>query len=165
VLLQTQAKRKEATMNRPTNHTNSAPTTKSKRSLVRARLIGAIALMGACLAMAPAGASAAKPIQKEYQVKVNQLALAKGDTVQVKATITAPEAKVQSWWSQKTVSAVVRKGVNGGYQRPYSSEGYRCTPTVRGEKTSFNCKLMGADVPTTIRLSFTVVYRGDTASG
>jgi hypothetical protein len=44
-------------------------------------------------------------------------------------------------------------------------KGYRCTPTIRGEKTTFDCKLMGADVPTTIRLSFTVVYRGDTASG
>jgi hypothetical protein len=158
-------------MNPRTAHTDSAPATTQKRSHLRARFIGAIALMGACLAVVPAGALAAKPnstvkpINKEYQVKVNPMALAKGNTVQVKATITAPEAKVQSWWSQKAVAAVVRKGVNGGYQRPYMSEGYRCTPIIRGEKTTFNCKLMGADVPTTIHLSFTVVYRGDTASG
>jgi hypothetical protein len=152
-------------MNPRTTHTDSAPATTNKRSHLRARFIGAIALMGACLAVVPAGALAAKPIQKEYQVKVNPMALAKGNTVQVKATITAPEAKVQSWWNQKTVAAVVRKGVNGGYQRPYMSEGYRCTPIIRGEKTTFNCKLMGADVPTTINLNFTVVYRGDTASG
>ena len=147
-------------------HTNSAaPATTTKRISMRARCLGAVALMGTCLAVVPAGALAAKPIHKEYKVKVHPMALAKGNTVQVKATITAPEAKVQSWWSQKTIATVVRKGVNGGYQSPYSSEGYRCTPTIRGEKTTFNCKLMGADVPTTIRLSFTVVYRGDTASG
>jgi hypothetical protein len=164
VLLQAETKTKELTMNSLTTHTDSTPTTKN-RSHLRARFIGAIALMGACLAVVPAGALAAKPIEKEYQVKVNPMALAKGNTVQVKATITAPEAKVQSWWNQKTVSAVVRKGVNGGYQSSYMSEGYRCTPIIRGEKTTFNCKLMGADVPTTIHLSFTVVYRGDTASG
>jgi len=149
------------------NSSNSAPATTNKRSQRRARCIGAtVAMIGACLTLVvPAGALAAKPIRKEYKVKVNPMALANGNTVQVKATITAPEAKVQSWWSQKTVATVVRKGVNGGYQSPYRSEGYRCTPTIRGEKTTFNCKLMGADVPTTARLSFTVVYRGDTASG
>jgi hypothetical protein len=156
-------------MNRPDTHTDS--TSANKRSNLRARCIGAIALMGACLAVVPAGALAAKPtntvkpINKEYSVTVKPIALARGNTVKVKATITAPEAKVQSWWSQKTVAAVVRRGVNGGYQSPYASEGYRCTPVIRGEKTTFNCKLVGADVSTTIRLSFTVVYRGDTASG
>jgi|HubBroStandDraft_6_1064221.scaffolds.fasta_scaffold17256_4 hypothetical protein len=156
-------------MNRPNTHTNSAAANKCSR--LRSRCIAAIVLMGACLAVVPAGALAAKPsntvkpINKEYKVTVKPMALAKGNTVQVKATITAPEAKVQSWWSQKSVAAVVRKGVNGGYQSPYTSEGYRCTPVIRGEKTTFNCKLMGADVPTTIHLSFTVVYRGDTASG
>jgi hypothetical protein len=150
-------------MNRFDTHTNPAPA--NKRSHLRARCIAAIALAGACLAVVPAGALAAKPINTEYKVKVQPMALAKGNTVQVKAVITAPEAKLQSWWSQKSVAAVVRKGVNGGYQRPYTSEGYRCTAVIRGEKTTFNCKLMGADVPTTIRLSFTVVYRGDTASG
>jgi hypothetical protein len=47
----------------------------------------------------------------------------------------------------------------------YSSEGFRCTPVVRGETTSFTCKLRGADVPTVVRLTFAVVYRGDQASG
>jgi hypothetical protein len=155
-------------MNRRNTHTDSAAA--NKRSQLRSRCISAIALMGACLAVVPAGALATptntvKPINKEYKVTVKPMALAKGNTVQVKATVTAPEAKVQSWWSQKTIATVVRKGVNGGYQRPYSSEGYRCTPSIRGEKTTVNCKLVGADVPTTIRLSFTVVYRGDTASG
>jgi hypothetical protein len=139
-----------------------APTGLSRR---RARCLGLFTLGAALLASMPAAALAAKPIQKSYAVQVKPIALANGHTVKVNVLVTAPEAKVRSWWSASTVSAVVRKGVNGGYQRPYRAEGYRCTPVVRGEKTSFTCKLVGADVPTTVRLSFTVVYRGDTASG
>lgn len=129
--------------------------------------VGAVALglVTACLAVLPGGALAAKPLTKSYSVTVKPIALAHGKTVKAKATITSPEAKVKSWWSQKTVAAVVRKGVNGGYQRPYSSEGYSCKPVVKGETTSFTCTLRGADVPTTIRLTFAVVYRGDNASG
>ena len=96
---------------------------------------------------------------------VNSTALAKGSTVKVKGTVTSPESKVKSWWSQKTVATVVRKGVNGGRQTPYSSEGYRCTPVVRGETTSFTCKLTGADVPTKVQLTFAVIFRGDQPSG
>lgn len=114
----------------------------------------------ACLALIPAAALAAKAITVNYTVTVKAGALAHGKTVKAKAVVTAPEAKVKSWWSQKTVATVVRKGVNGGYQKPYKSEGYNCTPVVRGEKTSFTCKLRGADVPTGITLTFTVVYRG-----
>jgi hypothetical protein len=130
------------------------------------RHAGRIALgILACLVFVPAAALAAKTTTVNYTVTVKPLALAKGKTVKAKAVVTAPESKVKDWWSQKTVAAVVRKGVNGGYQSPYKSEGYSCTPVVRGEKTSFTCKLRGADVPTTIKLTFTVVYRGDTSSG
>jgi hypothetical protein len=110
-------------------------------------------------------AAAAKPLTASYSVTVNPKALAKGNTVKVKVTVTTPEAKVKSWWSQKTVATVVRKGVNGGRQSPYKSEGYNCTPVVHGETTSFTCKLIGADVPTMVRLTFAVVYRGATRSG
>ena len=95
----------------------------------------------------PAGALAVKPIRKSYAVQVKPMALASASTVKASVIVTAPEAKVSSWWSAGTVSAVVRKGVNGGYQRPYAAQGYRCTPVVRGEKTSFTCKLVGADDP------------------
>jgi hypothetical protein len=127
----------------------------------------ALAVAGVVAAACPVSglAAAAKPLTVSYSVVVKPLALAHGTTVKVKATITSPEAKVKGWWSKKSVTTVVRKGVNGGFQSPYSSEGYRCTPKVRGELTSFTCKLQGADVPTTVRLSFAVVYRGDTASG
>jgi hypothetical protein len=131
------------------------------------RRVGAAVLAFASVGLValPGGALAAKPITVAYNVTVKPLALARGNTVKVKATVTSPEAKVKSWWSQKSVAAVVRKGVNGGYQRPYTSEGYRCTPAVRGENTSFTCKLKGADVPTTVRLSFAVTFRGATGSG
>lgn len=128
-----------------------------------------IALALACISFASlpgdALAASARPIATSYNVGVNRNALASGTTVKVKVTVTSPEAKVRSWWSQAAVSAVVRKGVNNGRQSPYSSEGYRCTPVVRGETTSFTCKLTGADVPTTVRLTFAVIYRGDQASG
>jgi hypothetical protein len=138
------------------------PTT---RQVCRRVGAGALALAAGALVALPGVASAAKPLTVTYNVTVKPLALAKGNTVKAKAVVTAPEAKVKSWWSRKSINAVVRKGVNGGYQRPYSSEGFRCTPVVRGETTSFSCKLRGADVPTTIKLTFAVVYRGDTASG
>jgi hypothetical protein len=138
------------------------PTT---RQLGRRVGAGTLALAAAALVALPGVASAAKPLTVNYSVTVKPLALAKGDTVKAKAVVTAPESKVKSWWSRKSITAVVRKGVNGGYQRPYASEGFRCTPVVRGETTSFTCKLRGADVPTTIKLTFAVVYRGDTASG
>ncbi len=152
-------------MNHLENHESPAWVATTGRSRRRARCLGLLTLGAALLASMPAGALAAKSIRKSYAVQVKPMALAKGNTVKVNVIVTAPEAKVRSWWSANTVSAVARKGVNGGYQRPYLAEGYRCTPVVRGEKTSFTCKLVGADVPTTVRLTFTVVYRGDTASG
>jgi hypothetical protein len=156
---------KGTAMNQLENHESPARVAPTGRLRRRARCLGLLILSAALLASMAAAALAAKPIQKSYAVQVKPLALASGNTVKANVIVTAPEAKVRSWWSAKTVSAVVRKGVNGGYQSPYRAEGYRCTPVVRGEKTSFTCKLMGADVPTTVRLTFTVVYRGDTASG
>jgi hypothetical protein len=138
------------------------------RAASRLRAVAvAFALAGTCAAVLPGAglAAAAKPLTVSYNVTVKPLALAHGTTVRAKATVTSPEATVKSWWSQKTVAAVVRKGVNGGRQTPYSSEGFRCTPVVRGETTSFTCKLVGADVPTTVRLTFAVIFRGAQASG
>jgi hypothetical protein len=124
-----------------------------------------LALVGACVAWLPATALAAKPLALTYTVTVKTLALARGNTVKVKGTVTSPEAKVKGWWSQKTVAAVVRKGVNGGRQTPYTSEGFRCKVVVRGELTSYSCTLIGADVPTIVRLNFAITFRGATRSG
>ena len=93
------------------------------------------------------------------------MALAKGRTVQAEVAVTSPQSDVSFWWSRQAVAKVVRKGINGGYQNPYKSQGYACTPAIRGEHTNFSCVLRGADVPTTVHLRFSVIYRGDTRSG
>lgn len=143
----------------------------------RAWRLGAASVVAsgvACAAIVPASAMAAPAVKKpqtvSYNVPVKPLALASGKTVKATAVVTSPQANVSNWWNQKTVNAVVRKGVNGGYQSPYQAQGYQCVPKVKPQSngssiTSFNCKLQGADVPTTVRLSYNVVYRGDTASG
>lgn len=143
---------------------NESTHRRSARRRSRAALASALAA-GACLAVAPGAALAAKPITFKYEVTVKKLALAKGNKVKVNGRVTAPEAKVKQWWSRKTVSKVVRKGVNNGYQSPYKSEGYNCSPVVKGEVTRFACALQGADVPTSVTLRFAVVYRGATRSG
>jgi hypothetical protein len=132
-----------------------------------------LATGAACAAIAPAAnaatahaAGAAKT--QTYTVSVNPKYLASGSTVKAKAVITAPEAKVSSWWNQKTVNTVVRKGI--GHGTTYKSEGYQCsakmTPHSNGSATTnYTCKLRGADVPTGITLTFGAVLRGDTASG
>jgi hypothetical protein len=131
--------------------------------------IAGVALALACAAVGAAPgvslAGAPQRISTNYVVTVNPTALATGNTVKVKGTVTYPEAKVKNWWSQKAVAAVARKGINGGRQSPYSSEGYRCTPSVHGETTSFTCRLTGADVPTKVQLTFAVIFRGDRPSG
>jgi hypothetical protein len=131
------------------------------------RSLVAVAAIGLGAGALPAGGQAAqsKSVTYHYNVSVKRLALAKGTNVKTKIVVTAPEASVKSWSSQATVGKVVRKGVNGGYQRPYTSEGYRCSVVVRGETTSYTCRIRGADVPTSIVLSFAVVFRGATRSG
>jgi hypothetical protein len=131
------------------------------------RKAAALGLVGASVALMPAAALASSPssINRNQNVNVKAMALAKGHTVKTQVNVQNPERQVSNWWSQPTVARIVQKGVNGGYQRPYQSQGFRCTPVVKGETTSFTCKLRGADVPTIVTLKFNVVYRGDTASG
>lgn len=127
----------------------------------------------ACAAMAPASFAAtpraAQSKTVTYNVSVNPQSLASGKTVQAKAVITAPEAKVSSWWSQNTVNQVVRRGVSGK-ATTYKLQGYQCSAKMKPQSngsatTNFTCKLRGADVPTGITLTFSPVLRGDTASG
>lgn len=48
--------------------------------------------------------------------------------------------------------------INGGYDRPHNSLGFHCAPalqmTRRATIAHFTCKLQGADVPTSVRLTF-----------
>ncbi len=122
----------------------------------------AAVVLCACCAVTPALSAAAtvKPIKRSYTVTVRKGALAHGNTVMARVKVLNPEMKVSGWWSRRTVARVVRKGVNNGYQMPYASEGYRCTPTVKAKQTRFTCRLRGADVPTMVTLTYAVRYRG-----
>jgi hypothetical protein len=145
-------------------NTTHTPRPASRR---RRRTAVAAGLAGAAVVLTPAAALASTPraIHRDQKVDVHPMALAKGHTVNAQIDVQNPQSNVAGWWSRATVAKVVQKGVDGGYQSPYQSQGYRCTPVVRGETTSFTCRLRGADVPTTVTLKFNIVYRGDTASG
>lgn len=131
----------------------------------RPRTVGltlAALALAACCAATPAVSAAAKvgPIHRSYKVSVKRHVLAHGNTVKARVKVTNPEMKVSEWWSRRTVAKVVRKGVNHGYQMPYMSQGYHCTPTVKRARTRFRCRLRGADVPTMVKLTYAVKYRG-----
>jgi hypothetical protein len=148
----------------PHMHTSTDPRPTSRRLRRKAAALG---LVGASVALMPAAAMASSPssLHRTQNVNVKAMALAKGHTVKTQVDVQNPESRVSEWWSQPSVAKVVQKGVNGGYQRPYQSQGFSCKPVVRGQTTSFTCKLRGADVPTIVTLKFNVVYRGDTRSG
>jgi hypothetical protein len=133
------------------------------------RKAAALGLAGASVALMPAAALAASPssssIHRTQNVNVKAMALAKGHTVKTQVDVQNPESRVSQWWSQPSIAKVVQKGVGSGYQSPYQSQGFSCKPVVKGQTTSFTCKLRGADVPTIVTLRFNVVYRGDTRSG
>jgi hypothetical protein len=124
------------------------------------RQLAGLAAAVCCIAALPGAAVAASSsAAARYNVTVKRGVLAHGRTVKAKAAVSNPERAVASWWSRSTVSAVVRKGVDGGIERPYSSRGYRCTPAVRGSAVKYTCKLRGADVPTAVKLTFSVTFR------
>jgi hypothetical protein len=136
--------------------------TKAARAAVASGLVLAVATP----VVAPAIASAAPSnptttkIVRTYQVRVHPGVLAKGQTVKARVVIRNPQANVKGWYSKATIARVVRKGVDNGYEMPYTSRGYRVTPSVHGQNVSFTGKLRGADVPTTIKLKFNVRYAG-----
>lgn len=112
-----------------------------------------------CAAMFPSAATAASQGQHyAYKVSVNQDVLVSGSTVPAAATVRNPDQRVKSWWGTTSVATVVRNGVDGRYQMPYDSRGYRCAPVVKGNTANFTCKLRGADVPTSITLTYAVQY-------
>jgi hypothetical protein len=119
--------------------------------------LGAVAL--------PATANAATPITQNhtYNISVKPGILAGGqNTIKAQVKVTNPEKSVRYFWSRSTIQQVVRQGVNNGYQMPYSSQGFQCTPTLDGAMNAstarFTCKLRGADVPTAVTLTFTAPY-------
>ena len=56
------------------------------------------------------------------------------------------------------VSRVVRGLAREEAQRPMRVNGYRCTPTVRGARTSWECTYRGGSPRTTVELRFAFRY-------
>jgi hypothetical protein len=128
------------------------------------------AVAAAFVALAiPAAANAATTTQSHtYRIPVKQGVLAGGrDTITANVKVTNPESSVRRFWSRSTVQQVVRRGVDQGIQKPYMSEGFRCTPVLDGSMNAstarFTCKLQGADVPTAVTVTFTAPYLPPTA--
>jgi hypothetical protein len=114
----------------------------------------------------PATTLAATPAPTKtsiYHISVDPGVLAGGqDTVRAKVVVTNPEQSVRYLYNRATIQQVVRYGVDNGYQKPYSIEGYRCVPRLDGSMNAstarFTCRLRGADVPTTVKLTFTAPF-------
>jgi hypothetical protein len=133
------------------------------RTTLRTAALTGLVIAAAAPAVATAAPAAAAPSQakvvKNYTVSVKPGIVA-GNAVQAKVVVRNPESSVSDWWSKATISKVVRKGVNGKYEMPYTAQGYRCTPVVKGNTASFTCKLRGADVSTTVKLTFDARFKG-----
>ena len=135
----------------------------SKKAVATA-LVAAIGAGAAVPAAQAATTTTTKTRTSTYHIRVNDGILAGGgDVVKVKAVVKSPEQSVRDWYSRSTIQKVVRKGVNNEYQKPYNSQGYRCVPVLNGSMNAstakFTCKLQGADVPTTVKLTFTVPFQ------
>ncbi len=98
-----------------------------------------------------------------YHIRVNGGILAGGgNVVRAKVVVKNPDPTVRSWYSRATIQKVVRKGVNNQIQKTYRSQGYRCVPVLDGSMNAstahFTCKLRGADVPTTVTVTYTAAF-------
>ena len=138
------------------------------RPSARAALASGLVLAVAAPVVAPAVASAAPAgpsatttrIVRSYTIPVNAGVLAKGDTVKAQAVISNPQSSVKNWYSTAAIAKVVRKGINGKFEMPYRSQGFRVTPAVNGNTVTFTGKLRGGDVPTAVTLTFRARYAG-----
>jgi hypothetical protein len=140
-------------------------------SLPKTLLTGTlVAALGAGAVLPAAGQAATTTTTKTsvYNISVNKGVLAGGgNTVRAKVVVTNPQASVSDWYSRATIQKVVRKGVNNGIQKTYRSQGYRCVPVLDGSMNAstarFTCKLQGADVPTTVKLTYKVAFKPATS--
>jgi hypothetical protein len=138
------------------------------KRLVAGTMIATVAAGAAVPAVSHA--ATAKPVTQSasYNVTVNQGVLAGGgDTVRAKVVVTNPQSNVSDWYSRATIQKVVRKAANQGIQKPFNYQGYRCVPVLDGSMNAstarFTCKLTGGDVPTAVKLTFTIPFKPATA--
>jgi hypothetical protein len=136
-------------------------------SLSKTAITGALVATLGAAALAPATGLAATTTTTKtstYNISVDKGVLAGGaSTIKAKAVVSNPQKNVSDWYSRATIQTVVRKAVDGRYQKPYQSEGYRCVPSLDGSMNAstanFTCKLQGADVPTSVKLTFSVPFK------
>ena len=87
--------------------------------------------------------------------------------MRAKVVVTNPRKSVSDWYSRATVQKVVRRAANQGIQKPFNYQGYRCVPVLEGSMNAstayFTCRLRGGDVPTTVKLTFTIPFKPATA--
>jgi hypothetical protein len=128
-----------------------------------------IAAIGAGAAL-PAVSDAATSVKQTstYNITVNKGVLAGGGrTVKAKVVVTNPQKSVGDWYSRATIQKVVRKAANQGIEKPFTCQGYRLVPVLDGSMNAstahFTGKLRGADVPTTVKLTFTIPFKPATA--
>lgn len=137
------------------------------KSLVAGALAAALGV-GAVLPAAGQAATTTTTRTSIYHISVNKGILAGGgNTIRAKVVVTNPQRSVRNWYSRATVQKVVRHGVDNGIQKTYRSQGYRCVPVLNGSMNAstarFTCTLQGADVPTTVKLTYTVAFKPATA--
>lgn len=130
----------------------------SRAALASGLVLAAIVPTAAVAAPAHAAQTPAQH-KISYTVQVKPGVLQNGQTtIKANVAVVNPQQNVSSWWSKAAINAVVKKAVNNGYQMPFQAQGFRCTPTVKGNTTTFLCSLRGADVPTTVWLAFSAHY-------
>jgi hypothetical protein len=139
----------------------------SKR-LVASTMVAAIAGTAAVPAISQAAATKDTTKTATYNITVNKGVLAGGgNEVKAKVVVTDPQSNVSDWYNKATIQKVVRKAANQGIQKPFTYEGYRCVPKLDGSMNQstarFTCKLTGGDVPTTVKLTFTIPFKPATA--
>ena len=135
----------------------------SKKAVATALV--AVVGAGAAVPVAQASTTTTTTTQTSvYHIPVNAGILANGhNEIRAKVVVQNPNPSVRDWYSRATIKKVVRKGVNNQIQKPYRSQGYRCVPVLNGSMNAsvahFTCKLQGADVPTTVTLTFHAAFK------
>jgi hypothetical protein len=139
-------------------------------NLSKSLLTGSLVAVVGAGAIVPTVSQAATTVTRTstYNISVNQGVLAGGGNhVKAKVVVNNPESSVRAWYSRATIQKVVRKAANNGIEKPFNAQGYRCVPVLDGSMNAstarFTCKLNGADVPTTVRLTFTIPFKPATA--
>ena len=138
------------------------------KKAVAAALVAAIGTGAAVPAAQAATTTTTTTRTSVYHIRVNDGILAGGgNVVRAKVVVKNPETSVRGWYSRATIQKVVRKGVNNQIQKTYRSHGYRCVPVLDGSMNAstarFTCKLRGADVPTTVTVTYTAAFKPATA--